>query len=452
MDKPSLPDARLTISDGGVLRDAHGRDVQLRGINCGGRAKWAPYLPYPVPENATLDQVREAADAFFARLPAWGLDTVRLTFSWEALEPTRGRYDERYLSRYAASLDAAWRHGCRCIVDFHQDIYSQVFSGDGFPRWTLPPGEYGPDVHDDHVWFFKYVMDDAVKAAYDRFWDDADGLQGAFTAMWRTMVRRFRDHPAVLGFEIINEPGWGSRDVDTFKQNILEPFHSRMARAINDLAPHHLVLHGSCGIDALAPVSFWGEPQGENLVFAPHLYDPGLIAGNPWSGQEPDPAFEGFAAFQKRTGSPILLGEFGVGRTATGGDPWFDRVMALLDSHRMHATLWEYSVSEELWNGEDLSVLGSDGAERSILDLYVRPYLRAVAGAQPRFSWDRLAGEGEASWDAADGVTELVLPTRRFPDGATELVVDGAHAQTSPSGTVLLQAAPGTRVTVRFRG
>jgi endoglycosylceramidase len=451
MDTPTLPHARLTIDAGGVLRDAFGRDVQLRGINCGGRAKWAPYLPYLIDDDASLSDVAAAADTFFARMPAWGLDTVRLTFSWEALEPERGRYDTAYLDRYEASLDAAWRHGCRCIVDFHQDIYSQAFSGDGFPRWTLATADYGPDVHDDHGWFFKYVMDDGVKGAYDRFWDGEDGLQDAFAAMWRVMVERFRGHPAVLGFEIINEPGWGSRDVDDFKQNILEPFHTRMAALLNELAPEHIVLHGSCGLDALGPVSYWGNPEGNNLMFAPHLYDPGLIAGHAWSGQEPDPGFAGFAAFQKRTESPILLGEFGVGRTATGGEPWFDRVMGLLDEHRMHATLWEYSINEELWNGEDLSVVGPDGAERPMLDLYVRPFLRAVAGTDISFQWDRTLGKATARWTATDGVTELALPSRRFPDGPRALEVSGAEHRVAP-GALLLQAPAGSQVTVRFSG
>ncbi len=451
MDTPVLPNARLTI-DQGVLRDALGRDVQLRGINCGGRAKWAPYLPYPVAPGASLEEVRRAADVFFARMPAWGLDTVRLTFSWEALEPARGEYDDGYLDRYEASLDAAWQHGCRCIVDFHQDIYSQVFSGDGFPRWTLAAGDYGPDVHDDHGWFFKYVMDDGVKGAYDRFWDNVDGLQDAFEAMWRVMVERFREHPAVMGFEIINEPGWGSRDVDAFKQNVLEPFHTRLAAVINDLAPEHIVLHGTCGIDALGPVSYWGDPKGRNLMFAPHLYDPGLIAGHAWSGQEPDVGFDGFKAFHDRTGSPILLGEFGVGRTATNGEPWFDRTMALLDEHRMHATLWEYSINEELWNGEDLSVVSPEGEERPMLDLYVRPFLRAVAGTDIRFAWDRAAGRGSASWIATEGVTELSLPLRRFPEGATELAVTGADYTYESRGVLLLTAAAGTAVTVAFSG
>lgn len=450
MDTPILQNARLAI-DAGVLRDAFGRDVQLRGINCGGRAKWAPYLPYPIDADAPLAEVEEAADAFFARLPAWGLDTVRLTFSWEALEPVRGEYDQRYLERYGASLDAAWRHGCRCIVDFHQDIYSQVFSGDGFPRWTLAQGIDGPDLHDDHNWFFKYVMDADVKAAYDRFWDGEDGLQDAFAAMWRTMVERFRDHPAVLGFEIINEPGWGSRDVDAFKEQILEPFHTRIAGMINELAPEHLVLHGSCGIDALGPISYWGHPKGQNLMFAPHLYDPGLIAGHAWSGQEPDPAFEGFAAFHERSGHPVLLGEFGVGRTATGGEPWFDRVMALLDEHRMHATLWEYSINEELWNGEDLSVVAPDGVERPMLDLYVRPFLRAVAGTDIRFAWDRAAGTGTASWVCGEGVSELALPERRFPDGPTDLKIQGAEAR-AERGVLRVQGTPGARVELEFSG
>jgi endoglycosylceramidase len=410
-------------------------------------------MPFQIRPDAPIHEVEEAADLFFSRLPSWGLNAVRLTFSWEALEPRRNEYDERYLARYGASLDAAWRHGCHCIVDFHQDIFSQAFSGDGFPRWTLGPGDFGPDAHNDHGWFFKYVMDPQVRAAYDRFWNDEDGLHDAFFKMWHTVVTRFRHHPAVIGFELMNEPGWGTRDVDEFKREILTPFHTRGARLINDWAPEHLVFFGSPGIDALGPVSFWGEPGGENLVFAPHLYDAGLIAGHAWSGQEPDGTFAGFIDHRSRTGHPILLGEFGVGHTSTGGEPWFDRVMDLIDQHRIHATVWEYSINEELWNGEDLSVVAPDGTERDMLDLYVRPYMAAVSGKFESFTWNRCEGVATCRWTAGSGVTEIALPRRRFPHGPTDLKVSGGRPDyDAKSGQLGVTASPGARVEVSFSG
>jgi len=143
----ALASARLAADPAtGLLRDALARDVVMRGVNAGGRSKFSPFMPFHVDPEADLATVRTAADAHFARMRPWGLDAVRLTFSWEALEPSKGQIDERYLDRYEAVVDAAWAAGVRVIVDMHQDIYASPLCGDGFPPWTLT--DPGPPRHD----------------------------------------------------------------------------------------------------------------------------------------------------------------------------------------------------------------------------------------------------------------------------------------------------------------
>ena len=447
-------DARLKIDGAGRLRDGQGRDVVLRGINAGGRAKWAPFVPFPIDPGASLEAVEAAAEVFFARLGPWGLDTVRLTFSWEALEPTCGQLDERYFDRYRTMVDVAWRHGVRAIVDFHQDIYASPFSGDGFPVWTLGGFEPGPPRHDDPLWFFKYVQDEGVKRAFDRFWADEGGIRRAFEGMWRTMASRLVDHPGVVGFEIINEPGWGSApDVDVWKREVLTPFHTRMIEVIRGVAPEALIFYDGPGIDALSRSVSHCRPSGSGLVFAPHLYDPGLIMSNPWTGMEPEPSLQALARFRDEAATPILLGEFGIGDGAEGGPAWLDRAMNEIDRLRLSATLWEYSQGEERWNGEDLSVLSFEGEERAVLDVYVRPWVRALSGRGLSFGWDNAAGTASARWTAEGGVTEIVIPSRRFPEGprAVEISGEGARATFDPGrGELRVGAEVGAEVEVRF--
>ncbi len=457
LSAPALADARLTIDAQGQLRDELDRVVVMRGINTGGRSKWAPYLPFPIAAEASLDEVRAGAEEFFARLQPWGLDTVRLPFSWEGLEPEDGALDERYLDRYEVMVDVAWSLGLRVIVDFHQDVYASPYCGDGFPLWTLSDPAPGPPCRDCPDWFLNYAISPEVQAAFDQLWSDETGVQTRMRAMWAVMATRFADHPGVVGFEMINEPGWGSAsNVQFFKRDVLTPFHASLAAELRALAPEVLVLYDNPGIDALGIGEVQHQrPGGDGLVYAPHLYDPGLINGDPWTGAEPGPALAEIASFAAAERVPVVLGEFGVVDGAEGGATWLAQAMAALDEHGMSATLWEYSVSGERWNEEDLSVVTPEGDERGVLDTYVRPWPRAVAGEGARFSWDPEGGALEASWTAAEGVTEIVLPSRRFSYDSLAVELEGAGACYSldvQRGLLLVSSPAGVAVTLRVRG
>lgn len=447
-----LPHARLVATAQGRLRDALGRDVALRGLNTGGRSKFAPFLPFTVDDPGDLEAVRAAADAYLGRLPAWGLDAVRMPFSWEALEPAPGRYDAAYLARYEAMLDAAAAHGLRVVVDFHQDVYASPFCGDGFPPWSVPTPDPPAPTHDCPSWFSGYFANADVRESFDRFWSDADGLRAQYEAMWLVMVDAVGDHPAVVGFEPMNEPGWGTMDdLDAFKADVLRPFYSEMAALLRAAAPDVLVLYDGPGADA-AGVGSHFRPDGDGLVYAPHRYDSSILLGDAWTGLDPSPAIDAFAHFGAESGVPVLLGEFGFKHGAEGGNDWLTLVMDAVDERRMSATLWEYSTSPELWNGEDLSVTEADGSERPILDAYVRPWVPAVAGEGIAVRWD---GDAlDASWTAAEGVTEVIVPARRFPAGPEAVELQGPGAcwtWDAERGRLRVTAPPGTAVALRVR-
>ncbi|MEM9459443.1 MAG: cellulase family glycosylhydrolase, partial [Myxococcota bacterium] len=445
--------AHLRVEQGRLF-DEWGRDVVMRGLNTGGRSKFAPFLPFEVADPSDLAEVRAAADLYYGRLLPWGLDTVRMPFSWEALEPTPGRYDLDYLARYQTMVDAAGDYGLRVIVDFHQDVYASPFCGDGFPPWSVPTPDPPPPTRDCPEWFAGYFASPDVRESFDRFWTDADGLQPQFVAMWQTMVDALVDHPAVVGFEPMNEPGWGTMDdLDAFKQDVLVPWYRDMADEIQGAAPDALVFYDGPGVDASGGGTHF-RPEGEGLVYAPHLYDAGLLLGDGWAGTDPTSALANMANFGSEAGVAVLLGEFGFTHGATGGNEWLTRVMDAIDARRMSATLWEYSTSPELWNGEDLSVVEPDGTERPILDAYVRPWVPAVAGEQLDVAWDHDAGVLDARWIAREGITEIVVPARRFPEGPAMIELDGTGAcyTWDPDRAVLRVSAPAnTMVTLSVR-
>src|SRR5206468_1972169 len=139
------------------------------------------------------------------RAAAWGIDTMRVPFTWAAVEPTQGKDDEDFLKRYDALLDAAWARGIWTILDFHQDVYAENFCGDGFPSWTIPDPKPAPH-HDCPSWGLEYFGDKGVQGAFDRLWAKDSTVQRDLSLMWVRMAARYKDRPGVIGFEIINEP------------------------------------------------------------------------------------------------------------------------------------------------------------------------------------------------------------------------------------------------------
>src|ERR1700722_13488893 len=84
---PAFASGALTV-DGRFFRDATGGTVILRGADVGGNSK--------VPPFKAIDPVSQLDP-----LPTWGMNVIRLLFTWEAYEGVKGTYDDSgYLAYY----------------------------------------------------------------------------------------------------------------------------------------------------------------------------------------------------------------------------------------------------------------------------------------------------------------------------------------------------------------
>ena len=385
---PPLPMGPLH-TEGTDLVDEDGRVVLLRGINAGGRSKFAPYHPYP---DSDLD-------TYLDRAEGWGFDVLRVPFSWAAMETAPGVWDEERMARYDALLDGAAERNMWTIVDFHQDVYAEAFCGDGFPHWTLPedPGEAH---HDCEAWFTQYSGENEVTEAFALFWADTWGAQTAFKDMWSVMATRHAGRTGVLGFELMNEPHGDALAVSALFEELTQEVQAIDADA--------LVFIDTKGTDGIQGTTSIVPPAAPNVVFAPHFYTPGALFGGDLG--EVEPVLDKWAALGIALDVPVLLGEFGV-QADNGGDieQYAHDHYEAFDRHGMHATWWEYSDATELWNFEDLSVW-NDGPREDMLAGLVRPYVRRI--------------EGEGSWSVTDG--EL-----------TATLGPGTHELASPRGNVV---------------
>jgi endoglycosylceramidase len=444
----ALPTTRLTI-DGTRFRDALGREVLLRGANTGGRSKLPPFLPFAFDTSQGSATFAAAADRYFARMASWGLRTARMPFTWEALEPTRGTFDEAWLARYEAMVDAAGAHGIRVIVDFHQDLFARPYCGDGFPLWTLPqPIPERPE--DCKTWFLGYFIDPQQRLAFDRLWANTDGIQDAMEAMWRFMAKRMWTHSAVIGFEVLNEPAEGSGEVETWAPEILTPFIDRMAAAIRAEAPGALIFFDSTGVEATKQTTSLRRPTGADLAFAPHFYDQTIfIAG------DGDPAVaKAVANWSKQRTEwtlPVLIGEFGIPRSGGGVSSYSRAVWDVLDEELLHGTVWEYSDAPDEWNEEGMSLVGLDGQEALSALEAIRVYPSAVAGTITSFTFDRATLSATLVWQATEGTTELAAPARLYPTGPEATLTGVAGCTSWEDGVLRVRTSGAGAATLQLR-
>lgn len=128
---------RLRI-EGSRFRDHANREVTLRGINVAGDAKFpaTPDLPSHIPDGFfDGDDVSfvgrpfsvEEGHTHFSRLRAWGYNTIRYIFTWEAIEHAGpGSYDEEWIQHTIKVLRMAKKYEFYIFIDPHQDVVCAI--------------------------------------------------------------------------------------------------------------------------------------------------------------------------------------------------------------------------------------------------------------------------------------------------------------------------------------
>jgi endoglycosylceramidase len=388
-------------TDGRWLRDAQGGAVILRGVNTAGNSKLPPYRPLTDPH--TLDP-----------LAGWGMNVVRLLFTWEAYEPQAGVYDESYLDYFAATVDAAGARGLRVIVDFHQDAYSR-FSvngcGEGFPAWTLP--WWVPRATPDNSarcggWGSAMITDIAMHLAWNAFHTNAIGVRTRYLTMLGRVAARLASHDAVVGYDMMNEP-WGDEatEIHRLHEDAAAALRRWHPGAVLFVSPHALISSG--GRSALTRPSF------ANFVYSPHFYDAGVVVFKSWFGTRPDGAFANMRGVADAWGVPLLVGEFGADPTVQNVVGYMAAMYDGLDAALAGGTQWVYtpgwtSAAGDGWNHENMSIVDDTGATRA--NFSARAYPRRVAGTPTYFFVDTAGHSVELSWDhvATTGATEVFVP------------------------------------------
>lgn len=413
-----LPRKPFAVRDG-FIRDEDGRVVVLRGVNLSGHHKNAPYFDFHQPPDVA--DVRE-------RL---GMNSLRFLIEWAAVEPQRGVYDDAYLDEVRRRLDWAQDAGLLVMLDMHQDLYGEGFlGGNGAPPWTCDSALYAAYAP-QRDWYLGY-LDPSMVECFDRFWGSEE-LQDALAQAWQHVAERLGDHPAVIGFEPMNEPWLGSYGLEEFEPLALQPFYERVIGSVRKVAPHWLAFVEPMSMSNLGRDSLLEKMPFDDVVYAPHSYDGSFERGQGFGEANRVAVLEKLQTLQaeaRRMGAALWIGEYGGDATLEGIDRYMDAEYDAFASMFAGSAYWDYS------RGDGFGIVNEDGTEKTVLwDAIVRPAPERVDGVPTGWSYDEATRVFSLEYKASGKADTIVrVPARVYPAG---VVVDCSDCEARADGDTL---------------
>ena len=200
--------------------DPEGRQVLMHGASVINKSRGDNYQP-------------RVTDQDFAQMHAWGWNCIRLGILWDGIEPQINQFDEEYLKKLDGLIAQAKAHDIYVFLDMHQDLYSYKYS-DGAPEWATLIDDQAHPAGGGAVWDDAYLTSPAIQRAFDNFWankacSDGVGVQDHFAASWKKVADRYKNEPAVIGYDLFNEPNIGSGNLQA-----MEAILEAVARAITE--------------------------------------------------------------------------------------------------------------------------------------------------------------------------------------------------------------------------
>ncbi|MEU2717267.1 cellulase family glycosylhydrolase [Streptomyces sp. NPDC007205] len=422
-----------------TLTDQHGRALTLRGWNIEDKV------------NRGEKALTAITERHFRDIRSKGFNFARLLIFWDDLEPQPGRYSQTYLRKIERLLNWAARYDVKVVIDAHQDVFGPAFGHRGIPEWATRTDGLPFTAHPDD-WFAEYY-EPAVQRAFTHLYQDQD-LQRAQARAWRVLASRFAHHPAVLGYDLINEPMGELRQGDDpptaarrIEHDQLTPMYNRLAASVRSADPDAWVFVEPTPIVGEGVPTGLGRIDDPKVVYAPHFYNAAMEAGADY-----DPGAGWIAAYEhavteypKRYKVPIVVGEWGPPNSSLPNMKRFYR-----DAMR---SLGRYSSgwAGYVWcYGGGYCAVDDSGAFRTNKELTAQPYAESVAGTIRSASYDPADAVYRMTYRAARHglrLTELSLPPRSW-----RITADGnAVVLRRAEGKAWVLAAPGSEVTITVK-
>ena len=329
----------------------------------GGRAKAQPLRGCMLPGRATREDDIET-------LHRWGATLVRfqITRNWHKVD------DNQDLDEYAAWIDRRlanledvleWcaARDMKVCIDLHQP----------------PGGKRGVDGRPYEMNMF-----------HDERWADA------FVDTWRTIAKRVKGHPAIYGYDLVNEPH--QRGPAAFSYWELQ---RRAAEAVREIDPDTAIVVESNLADRAWAFRYLSPLAMDNVIYECHMYEPsvythqgifgpppgdggtlvpwpGRFRGQDWNQETIRRELEPVLEFQRRHQCRIYVGEFSAAAWAPGAENYLRDCISIFDEYGWD---WTYHAFREapVWDVEKVALPDGSFADsedtprkRALLDGFAR--------------------------------------------------------------------------------
>ena len=253
-------------------------------------------------------------DDDFYNCAEMGMNVIRLPFTYMNVDPLyhnvpkieNQKYNFTVLDEF---IEGAAFYGIYTILDMH--------------------GAYGSQNGQDHS---GEIKDDASQVD---FYTNNE-LINKTVDLWTAIADRYKDNPAVAGYDILNEPGEKGGATTTYHFEV----YDRIYKGIRSKDQNHIVIMESC----------WGaknlpHPEAynwENVVYSFHHY-----TGTSNTSDHMNSMINRITEIENENFKvPLYMGEF----TCYNSSSSWNQTLSYLNSRGWHWTSWTYKVNiESAW-------------------------------------------------------------------------------------------------------
>ncbi|KAI9327264.1 glycoside hydrolase superfamily [Obelidium mucronatum] len=382
-------------SGGSLFIDELGRSRIFRGTN-------VVYKAFPFAPDIRPDAIPRYSfnQADVDILKNHATTVIRLGVMWPGVEPERGQYNLTYLETMKSIVKMCDDAGIYVLLDFHQDIFSEKFCGEGVPMFAAQPREgrvesqsisrsTTREYHRKRIARNTnsiYTKEPKLSRKHTKdSMITTDGLRDSFVSYWKLVAETFLPFKNILGYDLINEPWNGNVFKDPSLSNPLvankknlQPFYDILSEGIRSVDPNALI-HFEPVTTIQKTVGFDRVPGGPDFasksVFNFHYY-------KTVQKQYDIDQTIGFRVQQAaELGAGSFMGEFEMGWGEGSNVPDIREHSQAADRHFLSYTGWEYT--------DYIAITGTNNGIRDPITgevrpdmgaVYSRPYATAIAG------------------------------------------------------------------------